>query len=51
MATLFGNYGLTPERGGLFMYFGLASLAAALPGALAWFAFVILRPATTWRRD
>jgi glycosyltransferase 2 family protein len=41
MVSLFGNYGLTPERALVFsMYFGLASILASLPGALAWFGFL-----------
>lgn len=45
MVSLFGNYGLTPERALVFsMYFGLACVVASLPGALAWFGFLIPRP-------
>ena len=41
MVSLFGNYGLTPERALVFsMYFGLANILASLPGALAWFGFL-----------
>jgi glycosyltransferase 2 family protein len=41
MVSLFGNYGLTPERALVFsMYFGLANVLASLPGALAWFGFL-----------
>jgi len=41
MVSLFGNYGLTPERALVFsMYFGLASILASLPGAVAWFGFL-----------
>jgi hypothetical protein len=37
MVSLFGNYGLTPERALVFsMYFGLTSIIVSLPGALAW---------------
>jgi uncharacterized membrane protein YbhN (UPF0104 family) len=37
MVSLFGNYGLTPERALVFsMYFGLTSILASLPGAVAW---------------
>jgi len=44
MVSLFGNYGLTPERALLFsMYFGLACVLASLPGAVAWFAFLVPR--------
>ncbi len=45
MVSLFGNYGLTPERALVFsMYFGLACVVASLPGAVAWFGFLIPRP-------
>jgi hypothetical protein len=45
MVSLFGNYGLTPERALVFsMYFGLTCVVASLPGAVAWFAFLIPRP-------
>jgi len=41
MVSLFGNYGLTPERALVFsMYFGLSSILASLPGALAWLGFI-----------
>jgi uncharacterized membrane protein YbhN (UPF0104 family) len=41
MVSLFGNYGLTPERALVFsMYFGLANILASLPGALAWLGFL-----------
>jgi uncharacterized membrane protein YbhN (UPF0104 family) len=41
MVSLFGNYGLTPERALVFsMYFGLSSILASLPGALAWLGFL-----------
>jgi glycosyltransferase 2 family protein len=44
MVSLFGNYGLTPERALLFsMYFGLACVIASLPGAVTWFAVAIPR--------
>jgi hypothetical protein len=39
--SLFGNYGLTPERALVFsMYFGLTSIIVSLPGALAWLGFL-----------
>jgi uncharacterized membrane protein YbhN (UPF0104 family) len=45
MVSLFGNYGLTPERALLFsMYFGLACVIASLPGAAVWFAYLMQRP-------
>ena len=38
---MFGNYGLSPERALVFsMYFGLTSILASLPGALAWLGFL-----------
>src|SRR5205085_12127135 len=41
MVSLFGNHGLTPERALVFsMYFGLSSILASLPGALAWLGFL-----------
>jgi uncharacterized membrane protein YbhN (UPF0104 family) len=41
MVSLFGNYGLTPERALVFsMYFGLSSILASLPGALAWLGYL-----------
>ena len=41
VVTLFGNYGLSPERALVFsMYFGLTSILASLPGALAWLGFL-----------
>ena len=41
MVSLFGNYGLSPERALVFsMYFGLTSILASLPGALAWVWFL-----------
>lgn len=44
MVSLFGNYGLTPGRALVFsMYFGLACIAASLPGAAAWFALMVPR--------
>jgi glycosyltransferase 2 family protein len=44
MVSLFGNHGLTPERALVFsMYFGLASIAASLPGAVAWMILLFSR--------
>ena len=44
MVSLFGNHGLTPERALVFsMYFGLASILASLPGALAWMGLLFTR--------
>jgi len=44
MVSVFGNHGLTPERALVFsMYFGLASIVASLPGALAWIALLFAR--------
>jgi uncharacterized membrane protein YbhN (UPF0104 family) len=44
MVTLFGNHGLTPERALVFsMYFGLTSILASLPGAIAWMALLFTR--------
>jgi len=44
MVTLFGNHGLTPERALIFsMYFGLTSILASLPGALAWIGLLFTR--------
>jgi len=44
MVSLFGNHGLTPERALVFsMYFGLTSIVAALPGALAWIGLLFTR--------
>jgi glycosyltransferase 2 family protein len=41
MVSLFGNYGLSPERALVFsMYFGLTCILVSLPGALAWLGFV-----------
>jgi uncharacterized membrane protein YbhN (UPF0104 family) len=45
MVSLFGSYGLTPEHALVFsMYFGLACVIASLPGAVAWFGFLIPQP-------
>src|SRR5262249_57578577 len=44
MVSLFGNHGLTPERALVFsLYFGLTSILASLPGALAWMALLFSR--------
>ena len=44
MVSLFGNHGLTPERALVFsMYFGLTSVLASLPGALAWMGLLFAR--------
>jgi uncharacterized membrane protein YbhN (UPF0104 family) len=44
MVSLFGNHGLTPERALVFsMYFGLTSILASLPGAVAWIALLFSR--------
>jgi uncharacterized membrane protein YbhN (UPF0104 family) len=44
MVSLFGNHGLTPERALVFsMYFGVTSILASLPGALAWMALLFSR--------
>lgn len=44
MVSLFGNHGLTPERALVFsMYFGLTSILASLPGALAWMGLLFSR--------
>ncbi len=44
MVSLFGNHGLTPERALVFsMYFGVASIAASLPGAVAWMVLLFSR--------
>jgi len=44
MVSLFGNHGLTPERALVFsMYFGLTSILASLPGAIAWMALLFTR--------
>jgi hypothetical protein len=47
MVSLFGNHGLTPERALVFsMYFGLTSIVASLPGAVAWMGLLFSR----WQR-
>src|SRR5262249_1317586 len=52
MVSLFGNYGLTPERALVFsMYFGLASILASLPGAVAWLGFVFAPARRFSRRE
>lgn len=52
MVSLFGNHGLTPERALVFsMYFGLTSILASLPGALAWIAFLFSRSRSIGDRD
>jgi uncharacterized membrane protein YbhN (UPF0104 family) len=44
MVSMFGNHGLTPERALVFsMYFGLTSILASLPGALAWIGLLFTR--------
>lgn len=44
MVSLLGNHGLTPERALVFsMYFGLTSIVASLPGAVAWIALLFTR--------
>jgi hypothetical protein len=44
VVSLIGNHGLTPERALVFsMYFGLTSILASLPGALAWMALLFSR--------
>jgi uncharacterized membrane protein YbhN (UPF0104 family) len=44
MVSIFGNHGLTPERALVFsMYFGLTSILASLPGALAWMGLLFSR--------
>ena len=44
MVSLFGDHGLTPERALVFsMYFGLTSILASLPGAVAWMALLFSR--------
>jgi len=44
MVSLFGNHGLTPERALVFsMYFGLTSIVASLPGAIAWIGLLFTR--------
>lgn len=43
VVSLFGGYGLTPERALVFsMYFGLTTVVASLPGALAWCGFLFV---------
>jgi uncharacterized membrane protein YbhN (UPF0104 family) len=45
MVSLFGNYGLTPERALVFStLFGLACTVASLPGAVVWFGLLLRRP-------
>jgi glycosyltransferase 2 family protein len=52
MVSLFGNHGLTPERALVFsMYFGLTSILASLPGALAWMALLFSRAQRVDDRD
>jgi glycosyltransferase 2 family protein len=52
MVSLFGNHGLTPERALVFsMYFGLTSILASLPGALAWMALLFSRAQRVADRD
>jgi glycosyltransferase 2 family protein len=52
MVSLFGNHGLTPERALVFsMYFGLTSILASLPGALAWMALLFTRAQRVADRD
>jgi glycosyltransferase 2 family protein len=52
MVSLFGNHGLTPERALVFsMYFGLTSILASLPGALAWMALLFTRSQRVGARD
>jgi uncharacterized membrane protein YbhN (UPF0104 family) len=52
MVSLFGNHGLTPERALVFsMYFGLTSILASLPGALAWIVFLFSRSRPIGDRD
>jgi uncharacterized membrane protein YbhN (UPF0104 family) len=44
VVSLFGDHGLTPERALVFsMYFGLTSILASLPGAVAWMALLFSR--------
>jgi uncharacterized membrane protein YbhN (UPF0104 family) len=44
VVSLFGNHGLTPERALVFsMYFGLTSILASLPGAIAWMGLLFTR--------
>jgi uncharacterized membrane protein YbhN (UPF0104 family) len=52
VVSLFGNYGLTPERALVFsMYFGLSSILASLPGALAWLGFLFAPSRSPPARD
>jgi uncharacterized membrane protein YbhN (UPF0104 family) len=52
MVSMFGNHGLTPERALVFsMYFGLTSILASLPGALAWMALLFSRAQRAADRD
>jgi uncharacterized membrane protein YbhN (UPF0104 family) len=52
MVSLFGNYGLTPERALIFsMYFGLANILASAPGALAWLGFLLAPSQQLSERD
>ena len=52
MVSLFGNHGLTPERALVFsMYFGLTSILASLPGALAWMGLLFSRSQRVGDRD
>jgi glycosyltransferase 2 family protein len=52
MVSMFGNHGLTPERALVFsMYFGLTSILASLPGALAWMALLFSRSQRAADRD
>jgi glycosyltransferase 2 family protein len=50
MVSLFGNHGLTPERALVFsMYFGLISILASLPGAIAWMGLLFSRSQRGYR--
>jgi glycosyltransferase 2 family protein len=52
MVSMFGNPGLTPERALVFsMYFGLISILASLPGALAWLGLLFSRSQRVVGRD
>jgi uncharacterized membrane protein YbhN (UPF0104 family) len=52
MVSMFGNHGLTPERALVFsMYFGLISILASLPGALAWLGLLFSRSQRVVGRD
>ena len=52
MVSMFGNHGLTPERALVFsMYFGLTSILASLPGAIAWMALLFSRSQRLDDRD